>query len=176
MAKYTQEFKLEVVQFYLTRGCGYRFAANKFKVKHDTVRLWIENYQQYGLDGLKVLTSKATYTPEFKLQAVQLVLEGKTIHEVRRLLNVSNRSIIRNWLSSYQKHGIDGLKAKPRGPIGKKQPTSMPKIHKQQPTKDDKNKSQQELIEEIAYLRAENALLKKRNALGLGERTQKVTK
>lgn len=120
MAKYTQEFKFEVVQFYLTRGCGYRFAANKFKVKHDTVRLWIETYQQYGLDGLKVLTSKATYTPEFKLQAVQLVIEGKIIHEARRLLNVSNRSMIRDWLSGYQKHGIDGLKAKPRGPKGKK--------------------------------------------------------
>lgn len=43
MSKYSDEFKLEVVQYYLKNG-GYGTTANKFGIPaFDTVRKWVKN-------------------------------------------------------------------------------------------------------------------------------------
>lgn len=39
MAKYSQEFKLEVVRAYLNGDGGYESLARKFQLNHPTVRL-----------------------------------------------------------------------------------------------------------------------------------------
>ena len=66
------------------------------------------------------------------------------------------------WLKKYKESGIDGLKPKARG-----RPKSMlkPKITRAQYTQADQDKTHEELLEELAYLRAEVAFLKKRRAL-----------
>ncbi len=48
MSKYSDEFKLEVVQYYLKNG-GYRTTANKFEIPtFDTVRKWVKKYEEHG--------------------------------------------------------------------------------------------------------------------------------
>ncbi len=73
------------------------------------------------------------------------------------------KAIIINWLRQYKKDGINGLQPKK----GKHCLLEQPKQIDLEQTKIDKSKTQDELLEEIAYLRAEVALLKKRRALRL---------
>lgn len=40
------------------------------------------NYQLHGIEGLKAKTSKLIYAPEFKFNAVPILLNGTHIHEV----------------------------------------------------------------------------------------------
>ena len=60
MAKYSLEFKLEVVQNYLSNDNddGFRKTAHKFELDQGTVRQWTAVYQTQGADGLKYQTKR----------------------------------------------------------------------------------------------------------------------
>ncbi|ERS00652.1 hypothetical protein Q674_14865 [Acinetobacter sp. COS3] len=75
---------------------------------------------------------------------------------------LKEKGMISAWLRRYKEHGIDGLKPKPKG--SQKQ---MPKPQRSRikTSQEDRNKTQEQLLDEIAYLRAEVAYLKKRRAL-----------
>lgn len=162
MLNHTLVFKLEIIQAYLNDEGGPKILSKKFKINHVTIRLWIENYRLHGVDGLKVKTSKQVYSPGFKFRAVQMILNGTSLHEVRRQLDISGRSILRNWLHQYKEHGKQGLMPKPKG-----LPRKMKKPLKSEmgDVQEDHKKTKEELLDEIAYLRAEVAYLKKRRAL-----------
>ena len=73
--------------------------------------------------------------------------------------NLSSPGNLHVWLRNYELHGIDGLRPQKRGkPIMK---------HTQLPvsTKPASDMTPLELIDELEYLRAENAVLKKFDAL-----------
>lgn len=163
MAKYTQEFKLEVVKYYLS-GFGQNSTANKFNIHRSYVDKWVHSYQRHGLDGLKVQTSKSIYSIEFKLQAVQMILDGQSIQETSKQFDIKSNSQLVVWLRQYNEQGIEGLKPKPKG-RAKRMP--KPKSLKIKPNQADSDKTHNELLEELAYLRAENAFLKKLEALSL---------
>lgn len=166
MAKYSQEFKFKVVQAYLNGEGGLGILEKRFQVNHATIRLWIENYKKHGLDGLRVQTSRVLYTVEFKLHAVQMVMGGTSVHEVRRQLNISGRAINRDWLRRYSENGIDSLKPRREGRPSRVRKPELPESRSPQ---SDQDKTQEQLLEELAYLRAENAFLKKRRALRLAQ-------
>lgn len=166
MAKYSQEFKLEVVQYYLS-GFGKKSTGNKFSIHPTYVCQWVHAYEQHGLDGLKAKKTKTVFTPEFKMKAVLMILNGLSIHETRRQLDIRSKSQLQVWLRQYGEQGIDGLKPKPKGRTKKMTKSTNPK-----PSRTDQDKTQKELLEELAYLRAENAFLKKLRALRLEQEVQ----
>lgn len=54
MSKYSFEFKKQVVNAYLNGEGGYTYLANKFGIPSDnTVKLWVDNYNAFGDEGLK---------------------------------------------------------------------------------------------------------------------------
>ncbi|GAA5562505.1 hypothetical protein Asch03_04008 [Acinetobacter schindleri] len=165
--KHSKELKLKVIQNYLDGGKGYKILSEEFNVDIQTIRLWIEKYKAQGEEGLNVKLQKTYYSPEFKIKAVQMLLDKVPVREVRRRLNLSGTSILRRWLAQYYKEGIAGFNTK-------RIYTNMVKQDKtkiSKPIKDDKDKSQQELIDEVTALRAEVAFLKKLKALKLKQRT-----
>lgn len=165
--KHSKELKLKVIQDYLDGSKGYKILSEEFNVDIQTIRLWIEKYKAQGEEGLNVKLQKTYYSPEFKIKAVQMLLAKVPVREVRRRLNLSGTSILRRWLAQYYKEGIAGFKTK-------RIYTNMVKQDKtkiSKPIKDDKDKSQQELIDEVTALRAEVAFLKKLKALKLKQRT-----
>lgn len=165
--KHSKELKLKVIQDYLDGSKGYKILSEEFNVDIQTIRLWIEKYKAQGEEGLNVKLQKTYYSPEFKIKAVQMLLDKVPVREVRRRLNLSGTSILRRWLAQYYKEGIAGFKTK-------RIYTNMVKQDKtkiSKPIKDDKDKSQQELIDEVTALRAEVAFLKKLKALKLKQRT-----
>lgn len=167
MTKYTMDFKLSVIQHYLT-GHSYHSTAKLFGIKCSIVQNWVKLYQTHGIDGIRTRTSKAIYSPEFKHTAVLQLLSGKSMPTVASKLNISSPSVLFQWLKAYQTHGIMGLTPKHKG----KQ--SMLKITKaNQTSKPDEQKTHAELIAELQHLRMELDVLKKLEAL---ERQQRKSK
>ncbi|RSQ95042.1 Transposase and inactivated derivatives [Acinetobacter baumannii] len=165
--KHSKELKLKVIQAYLDGGKGYKILSQEFDVDLQTVRLWIEKYKAQGSEGLNVKLQKTYYSPEFKINAIQMLLDKIPVREVRRRLNLSGTSILRRWLAQYHQEGIAGLNTtRIYTNMVKQDKTKITK-----PIKEDKDKSQQELIDEVTALRAEVAFLKKLKALKLKQRT-----
>ncbi len=101
------------------------------------------------------------YTPEFKIKAVETMHREKlSYRETARQFDISN-SRVTAWERIYLEEGAEGLYAERRG---RKSTGRPPKI-----------KKEEDLIAEVQRLRAENAYLKKLNAL-VAERVQQEKK
>ena len=81
------------------------------------------------------------------------------------MLNLSSPGLLFVWLDRYYKKGFLGLEYRSRGKPYMKQP-------RMEPTHSDDEKTIEALKEEIAYLRAENAVLKKLEELKQAKRQQ----
>ncbi|WP_018934176.1 transposase, partial [Gracilibacillus lacisalsi] len=76
MAKYSEEFKIKLVTEYLYGKLGYRSLAKKYNMASETSIIeWVKVYKSQGMDGLKRRQTKEMYPVQFKLDAVQFVLE-----------------------------------------------------------------------------------------------------
>ena len=101
------------------------------------------------------------YTPEFKIKVVETMHREKlSYRETARQFDISN-SRVTAWERIYIEEGADGLYAERRG---RKSTGRPPKI-----------KKEEDLIAEVQRLRAENAYLKKLNAL-VAERVRQEKK
>ena len=101
------------------------------------------------------------YTPEFKIKVVETMHREKlSYRETARQFDISN-SRVTAWERIYLEEGAEGLYAERRG---RKSTGRPPKI-----------KKEEDLIAEVQRLRAENAYLKKLNAL-VAERVQQEKK
>lgn len=160
MAKYSKEFKLKVVQYYLSNNTGRRSTAKLFSINDSLVRTWVSLYKHQGIEALNNKTSHAVYDEHFKLKVVKSVIyEGLSEREAFAQFKLRSSSQVSAWLRQYKDGGIDALKPKPPG--CKPMKNKKPKITK----KPDELKTPEELLEELMYLRAENAYLKKLEAL-----------
>ena len=101
------------------------------------------------------------YTPEFKIKVVETMHREKlSYRETARQFDISN-SRVTAWERIYLEEGAEGLYIERRG---RKSTGRPPKI-----------KKEENLIAEVQRLRAENAYLKKLNAL-VAERVQQEKK
>ena len=101
------------------------------------------------------------YTPEFKIKVVETMHKEKlSYRETARQFDIPN-SRVTAWERIYLEEGAEGLYAERRG---RKSTGRPPKI-----------KKEEDLIAEVQRLRAENAYLKKLNAL-VAERVQQEKK
>ena len=159
MTKYTIDFKLEVIDHY-HNGLSCNQIANLFGIESSIVKNWVRLYQTHGIDGIRTRVSKTSYSPEFKHTAVLQLLAGKSIRTLAIELNISNPSVLFQWLKAYQTHGIMGLTPKPKGRKAMTQSTNKKAKANQTSTNEHA-----ELLRRIQYLEAENAYLKKLDAL-----------
>lgn len=128
---------------------------------------WIKFYQKYGESGL-VPRVNQSYTVDFKLHVVQTIQKDHlSLIEARLRFNIPTDSILVKWQRDYQKQGIKGLENKPRG-----RPSIMD-IKRKKRKSDKPLTREEELLLEIEGLRAENALLKKLQALIQAEENKK---
>lgn len=160
MTKYTTDFRLEVVLFHEQQGCGAGFVADHFGIDRALVRRWVAIFQQHGIEGLKVRHQRRHYDLTFKLQVLRFLEQVGSIQQTCAHFNIPTHSTILTWQRRYACGGIDALRPRPQGRPPMKKPTSP------EPTpKSPDEMTPREMAEELAYLRAENAYLKKWNAL-----------
>jgi transposase-like protein len=96
------------------------------------------------------------YTPEFKQLVVETMIEEKLSYsETAQRFEVSSHHQIQNWERIYLTEGAEGLAIERRGRKSTGQPKKLPKA------------VEEDLLAEVQRLRAENAYLKKLQALVL---------
>ena len=115
---------------------------------------------------------------QFRLDIIQLVIEQDVgIREVAKLHHIPHSSVI-HWLKAFREKGLDGVKSpykKPQPPKIVKQKMKKKEIEVPEPT-DLSPQAFKKLQRELAYLRAENAYLKKLEALDRQKQRQKKEK
>lgn len=104
------------------------------------------------------------YTPEFKIKVVETMHKDKlSYRETACQFDISNHYIVANWERIYLEEGAEGLQIERRGRKSKGRPAKL------------KKEVEEDLIAEVQRLRAENAYLKKLNAL-VSERVRQEKK
>lgn len=168
MAKYSFEFKMKVVQEYLSGDGGVSFLSKKYDIPSTRdLRKWIAAYNEFGADGLIRKRKNQTYSLDFKLHVVELYLTTEVSYQELALqVRMNNPALINKWVNDYRIAGPDALKPKMKG-----RPS---KVIKPKDVSSDKNKIAnsdteylKQLEEENLKLRIENAYLKELRRLRL---------
>lgn len=151
MKKYDLAFKLKVIHHYLETNDSYVDTAKRFGIGESTFEKWLKLYQLHGEQGLA--RARRTYSIAFKYRVIQELLSGKSARKLALEYNLPSGSLVSDWLRYYEQNGLLGLGS------------NIKHMNTQQTLKKDEDKSKAELLEEIAYLRAECAYVKKSIAL-----------
>lgn len=158
--KYTEQFKLSVVRRYLDGSDGFRQVSKHFDVSDALVRAWVARFRLHGEAGLAA-GRRLPYTPAFKLSVLQHMWDnGLSYRQTAAVFNLPNPSHIGVWERRYQSGGVERLQRPPRSTTIKMiaqttKPTAAP----------DGERTREDLLKELNYLRMENAYLKKLKAL-----------
>lgn len=104
------------------------------------------------------------YTPEFKIKVIETMHNEKlSYREAARQFEITDHKMVARWERIYLEEGAEGLRIDRRG---RKSTGRPPKL---------KTDIEEDLIAEVQRLRAENAYLKKLNAL-VAERVRQEKK
>lgn len=157
MAKYSDEFKINLVKEYLEGYYGYRLLAKKHNTPNTyVIRRWVRAFQAFGVDGIKRKRKNAVYSVPFKLDVLHYMERtGSSLQDTAIVFGLNNPPLIASWKNRYREAGVEGLE----NPKGR---PSMTKKRKQ-PLKKEESREKQ-LETEIEELRLEVAYLKKLNA------------
>ena len=173
MAKYSFEFKKQIIQDYLDGKAGVKYLAKKYSIPAPSnVQQWIKSYKEFGDEGLMRSRKNKTYTFEFKLHVVELYLSTEVSYQELALsVGINNQSLIMKWVNDFRIAGPDALKPKRKG-----RKKSL-KLSKNSPAKesseiksvDTSAEHVKQLEDELLKLRIENAYLKELRRLRLEE-------
>ena len=171
MSKYSFEFKKQVVNAYLNGEGGYTYLANKFGIPSDNnVKLWVDNYNAFGDEGLKRSRKKDFYSFEKKLSIVELYLSSEISYQDLALQEgITNPSMITNWVSRFRAAGPDALRPRKKGRKKTLNTTNGNTQNKlvEESSVDTSAEHVKELEDELLKLRIENAFLKELRRLRL---------
>lgn len=136
----------------------------KFKVCSSVIEQIERQYREHGIESFKVKGKNMKYSPEFKMEIVNRVLNGESKNGIATELCV-NVGMIFLWVKKYQELGYNGLTTKQGRPVKMKDKNKQIKVVNNSDKLDDKDKLIKEQAERIAQLEMENDLLKKLRAL-----------
>lgn len=161
MAKYSEEFKIKLVNEYLYGNLGYKSLARKYNMGSETsIVEWVKVYKTPGMDGLKRRQTRDMYPVQFKIDTIQFMLKtGASFLETAVQFNLNNPSLIKHWMKEFKEQGLGGLKPKPKG-----RPSMSKKPNKSKNKEETKLTREEELERENELLRLENSYLKKLRA------------
>jgi transposase len=170
--KYTEQFKLRVVQDYLSGHDGCRAVAQRHGMANRSlVERWVAAYRLHGDAGLSKKRSR--YGADFKLSVLRHMWENQlSITQTAAHFDIRRHSTVSDWERAYRDGGVKALAPPPTSRPKKKMiPTTKPEM----PAGEDK-RSREELLEELEDLRTENAYLKKVRALVQAQKDSALSK
>jgi transposase len=161
MTKYNVEDRLAAV-IAVEKGESISEVARRYQMSQQVISRSLGLYRQHGKAGL---SSRGTiWSIEQKYQILKYMHENHlSCKETSIKFGISGSGTVWEWERRYLENGINGLENK------KKDRRPRTKKPKQPLTREE------ELLAEIEYLRAENAYLKKLNAL-VAEREKRERK
>ena len=160
MSKYSIDFKLEVINHYLSGKEGFTATAKRYEVKFTHVRKWVHAYKAHGHKSL--IKTYTHYSGVFKLFVLKAMAQDQlSINQAATHFNIAAPSTIAVWQRLYNEGGITALETKPKG----RQPMSKPSKPFVPTNKPVTQMTQEELMQELEYRRVEIDYLKKLEAL-----------
>jgi transposase len=106
------------------------------------------------------------YDAKFKLSVLQHMWDnGLSNRQAAAHFNVRNPTSIGIWDRRYREGGMEALARPRKHALNMKAPTSKPEL------KPDHERSREDLLKELEYLRMENEVLKKLEALAQARKT-----
>ena len=173
MAKYSYEFKMNVVQEYLNGNGGFTYLSQKYSIPaKSNIKKWVDAYREFGTEGITRSRQKNNYSFQFKLSVVELYLSSEVSYQELALSQgINNPSLITRWVNDFRIAGPDALRPKKKG---RKKTLDIREFKK--PSKSNEEKPVdtsaehiKELEDELLKLRIENAYLKELRRLRLEE-------
>ena len=157
MGKYSNEFKLKVVEYCIKENHSYLDAAKHFNIKgKSSVLKWVRKYKEHGVEGL--IKNNQHYDGEYKQKVIEYMRNNNlSLMETCIKFNLGNHAIVGKWERIYYEEGPQSLYEERRG--RRKNMSSKPR--KKRLSEDN----EKDLISEVQQLRMENEYLKKINAL-----------
>lgn len=163
--KHSLEFKLRIVDRIVQDHCSAKSIAKEHSLSYDMVRRWQKRFESFGMEGLNPRRVKAVYSKSFKISVLQTIQEENlSLMDAMLRFNLSSPSLVVNWRKQVEAHGFEGLTSKDKGRPPMEKNDKLPNKRKKRASKVALSKEEQ-LQQELEYLRAENALLKKLHAL-----------
>ncbi len=173
MAKYSFEFKKEIVMEYLNGEGGKAFLAKKHNIPNaEKIMQWVKNYQAFGDVGLKRSRGNEKYSFAYKLRVVESYLTNeRSYQELALQEGIRNPTTITRWVNEFRVAGPDALWPKKKG----RKKTMQKRAKKAQESEcleevvNTSVEHVKELEEELLKLRIENTFLKELRRLRLEE-------
>ena len=171
VAKYSFEFKKNVVLAYINGEGGYGYLSKTYGVPAQrNIEQWVHNYQTFGDKGLQRSRKNDIYSFEKKLSVVELYLSSEISYQDLALQEgITTPSIIANWVNRFRIAGPDALRPHKKG--RKKTLDKSDNITQSKPLEetsiDASAEHVRELEDELLKLRIENAFLKELRRLRL---------
>lgn len=161
MSRYQRAFKLKLAK--LAQQEGSNSLARKYNAPARQIRYWSSVYRLHGDNSF--LHSDSPYTVSFKINVLRVMREnGWSLSFTSAYFDLSTSGILFQWQTLYAQEGTSRLHPKKKGRPRMKRNLSEPKPSEQM--------TEKELREELDYLRAENAVLKKLEALAQAKKKQ----
>ena len=165
MSKYHREIKLKLAQLTLEESS--RALGSKYKINANLIRYWSQVYRLNGANSF--VHQQLPYTLEFKLHVLKTMTENRwSLSHTSAYFDLSSPGILFQWQKLYAREGISRLRPKKKGKPRMTSHSSTPKPSAEM--------TEKELREELDYLRAENAVLKKLEALAQARKKKAKTK
>ncbi len=170
MAKYSFEFKKQLVQAYLKGEGSYDYLSQLHNIPSSKVlKDWVAAYREFGDKGIMRSRKQSKYSFQFKLHVVELYLTREVSYQELALSQgINNPSLVSKWVNDYRDAGPDALRPKQKG---RRQKLETPK--KSVPNNSDLTNQNEEYVkqleDELLRLRIENAYLKELRRLRLEE-------
>jgi transposase len=172
LERYSEQTKLAAIDVYLSGQRGLVATAEQMGVGVSSLRKWIATYEANGVAGIRVKRSGQWYDLEFKLEVLKRARDdGLSNRQAAALFNIRNFNIIATWERAYEAYGMAGLDSRRTGCRARSFGEGVP-----EPRGDDDICSRQELLKELSSFGAENAYLKKVEALVRSQKTSAPSK
>ena len=156
--KYDYSFKKAVVSEVIKKGLSCYAVGSKFGLDISMVQNWVLFYKTHGAKGLKPIKNR--YSLKFKVKVVQEIKKNSlSFNKACALFKIPGKGTLIKWVKIYDEEGAEGLLKENRG-----RSKSMPRKPKKPMTREE------QLLDELADLKAENAYLKKLHALVQSEK------
>lgn len=103
--KYTTEEKHSILMEYYDGTQSISSIISTYGIAKTTFKDWRYKYERYGINGLKESHRCKKYSKELKEQAVRDFLSGQySQNEIVKKHEISDRSVLRNWINKYNSH------------------------------------------------------------------------
>ena len=162
---------MKLVNSYLNGEGGFKFIAKKYEIPaYSNVKKWVQNYKNFGDEGLLRSRKNELYSFKYKLYVVELYLSSEISYQDLALQEgITTPCLITNWVNRFRAAGPDALRPHKKGrkkTLNKS--GNNPKIVPlEESSVDTSIEHVKELEDELMKLRIENAFLKELRRLRL---------